>query len=119
MIITNNTFVKVGILTLAVSACTKEGPVKQVSVDQIRSACTREAEQLIKSVIIYEQPIESKSTAIVLESGRFIYRCEKQDDWVAIIYPEVGEKVDCNYRKIEQQCSLGWIKEELTTLTFD
>ena len=114
-----NTLARVCVLSLLVVACTNERAVRLVLVAQVRSTCALEAEQLLKSVTCYEQPIESKLDSIILESGRFIYRCEKRAGWTAVMYTKTSEKVDCKYREGKQMCPIGWVKDELTTRAFD
>lgn len=104
-------------MTLVVTACTSGQSIKQDG--QLRSFCAQEAELLINPVNSYEKPIESKLGVTILQSGRFIYRCEKRIGWMAVMYPRIGEKVDCKYRDDKYQCPIGWIKDELTTSNFD
>jgi len=115
----NNTIVKVSILGLFVFSCANETNIKQVSTAHVRGSCSLEAEQLVKQVVSFEQPTKPKSVATILVPGRFIYRCEKRGEWTKVMYPEIGEKINCSYRKEVHRCSIGWVKGDITTLIFD
>ena len=107
------------ILALSVCSCSSDYISTLIPEDQVRNSCKEEAELLVDPVVVYEQPIESGYEETVLESGRFIYRCKKHGGWMAVLYPRSGEKIDCSYRKKNQQCPLGWVKGDLKTQAFD
>lgn len=111
--------VRAVLLALAVFACTGKQVDGQNTIDRLRSSCAKEAELLVSTIILYKEQNISNSRAIKLETGRFIYRCEKRNDWIAIMYPKAGEKVDCTFRKDEHQCPIGWVKGEVTTSNID
>ncbi len=115
----NNIIFKTYVLALVVTACNSGQPFKEELVYQLRSSCGLEAELLVKPAFSYEKPVESKLGVTILESGRFIYRCGKRNGWVAVMYPKMGEKVDCNYRDDKNQCPIGWVKDELITSNID
>lgn len=106
-------------MALVVTACNSGQSSKEELVNQLRSSCALEAELLVNPVISYEQPVESKFGVTMLESGRFIYRCGKRNGWVAVMYPKMDEKVDCNYRNDKHQCPISWVKDELITGNID
>ncbi len=107
------------VLTVVVIGCTNESVDGSLLVEVDRSLCAREAEQLTDQVYSFENPNEVTHSSVVLEAGRFIYRCGKRDEWNSVIYPREGEKIDCSYRSDEQQCPFGWIKGDIVTRSFD
>ncbi len=115
----NNTIFKTYVLALIVTACNSGQPVKEEWVYQPRSSCGLEAELLVKPALSFEKPVESQLGVTMLESGRFIYRCGERNGWVAVMYPNMGEKIDCNYRDDKNQCLIGWVKGELITSNID
>jgi len=110
---------KASFLSLLVSSCTNMSDISYVTAEQVRSSCNAEAEQLVEQVVAFQQPAESALGMTVLKPGRFIYRCEKQGIWIAIMYPEVNDKVNCHYREGDELCTIAWVKKDLNTLTFD
>jgi hypothetical protein len=50
--------------------------------------------------------------------GRFVYRCERQGDWLAIMFPGLGETVDCSQRPPTRGCPTGWVQGDVTTAIF-
>ena len=75
-----------------------------------RASCDTEARQLTESAALYSAP-ETAPVAI-LAAGRFVYRCEERGDWLAVMYPATGEKVDCAERRTQRACELGWIRKD-------
>ena len=114
--IINLTISKAFVLALLVTACVGGQSIKP---DQLRSFCALEAELLTNPVVSYEQPVESKFGATMLESGHFIYRCGERNGWMAVMYSKMDEKVDCNYRDDKNQCPIGWVKDKLITSNID
>ena len=115
MKIVSMTYAKITILSLLVFSCTN----KELVTEQLRDSCAHEAEQLVTQVLVFEQPAESGSGVTLLKPGRFIYRCEKHGEWTAIMYPDSGKKVNCNYRKGKHRCAVAWVQGEISTKTFD
>ncbi len=81
--------------------------------------CEKEAVQLINPVKSFVRPADNTSNFVALDAGRFVYLCHKHDEWVAVMYPRVGEAIDCNFRSAKQKCSIGWVKNDLMTRSFD
>ena len=73
-------------------------------------SCETEARQLSEATDVYPAPQFNIAPVVNLAQGRFVYRCEQRDDWLGIMFPAFGEKVDCAERPPEQACSLGWIR---------
>lgn len=86
---------------------------------QLRNSCKVEAEQLINPALIYQKQGKLNYGTVTLKPGHFVYKCEERDGWIVVMYPGKGEKVDCSFRTIENQCQIGWSKEKLETLNID
>jgi hypothetical protein len=54
-----------------------------------------------------------------LQIGHFVYRCEGSDGWLGVMFPAVGEAVDCSARSTERACPTGWVRDKMKTLIFD
>lgn len=78
----------------------------------IRTTCDTEAQQLNEPAVVYPAPKPGLVPIAKLDQGRFVYRCAQQGEWLGVMFPAVGEKVDCAERQPEQACSLGWIRRE-------
>ncbi|MDD5322944.1 MAG: hypothetical protein PHD43_20505 [Methylococcales bacterium] len=61
---------------------------------------------------VYPAPKPSLAPVVKLDQGRFVYRCEQRGEWLGVMFPAVGEKVDCAERQPERACSIGWIRRE-------
>ncbi|MCP5242926.1 MAG: hypothetical protein H6940_05755 [Burkholderiales bacterium] len=110
----------IGVLVLGLSACADRPFITSSnSINQLRNTCLLEAEQLTKPAIVYSNQRNPRFETITLKPGHFIYRCEKQANWMIIMYPRSGEKIDCSYRNIENLCPVGWVKNNLETITTD
>jgi hypothetical protein len=77
-----------------------------------RITCETEARQLSEPVAVYPAPKSGLTPIVKLDKGRFVYRCEQQAEWLGVMFPAVGEKIDCAEREPEKACSLGWIRRE-------
>lgn len=77
-----------------------------------RASCETEAQQLNEPAAVYPAPKPGLAPVIKLDKGRFVYLCEQRGEWLGIMFPAVGEKVDCAERKPGRACSLGWIRRE-------
>jgi hypothetical protein len=78
-------------------------------------ACASEAEQLLQPVAVHAAPTAGSALLLDLAKGRFVYRCEARDDWLAIMFPAAGEAVDCAQRPAERSCTVGWVRGEVAT----
>lgn len=78
----------------------------------VRGTCDTEAQQLIESAAVYPAPKSGLASVTKLDQGRFVYQCEQRGEWLGIMFPAEGEKVDCAERQPERACSLGWIRRE-------
>ncbi len=67
---------------------------------------------MTESAALYSTQDGGEAPVQTLGAGRFVYRCEERGDWLGVMYPAVGEKVDCAERKPERACSLGWIRKD-------
>lgn len=77
-----------------------------------RATCDTEARQLSEAADVYPAPKPSLAPVVKLDQGRFVYRCEQRGEWLGVMFPAVGEKVDCAERQPERACSIGWIRRE-------
>jgi hypothetical protein len=77
-----------------------------------RASCEAEARQLTESAALYSATDTGAAPAATLASGRFVYRCEERGDWLGVMYPAIGEKVDCATRRTDRACALGWIRRD-------
>lgn len=81
-------------------------------VTPARTTCETEARQLSEAATVYPAPKPGLAPVAKLDEGRFVYRCEQRGEWLGVMFPAVGEKVDCAERQSERACSLGWIRRE-------
>ena len=81
-------------------------------------ACASEAEQLLEPVAVHAAPAPRSPLLLELARGRFVYRCERQGAWLAIMFPAPGEAVDCARRPPTRACPTGWVQGDLTTAIF-
>lgn len=81
-------------------------------------ACEREAVALTKATDLLDGKGPAASSVGVLAAGRFIYRCETSDALVRVVYPRLGEPVDCTFRTAEMACPTGWLHRPLEVETF-
>ena len=79
-------------------------------------ACAGEAEQLAQPVAIYAEPRPGLARLAELADGRFVYRCERRGEWLAVMFPAPGEAVDCSVRSAREACAIGWIQGDLETM---
>jgi len=80
--------------------------------------CAAEAEQLLEPVTVHAAPAPRSAPLLELARGHFVYRCERQGDWLAIMFPPPGEPVDCAQRPPTRACPTGWVQGDLTTAIF-
>lgn len=81
-------------------------------VSPARTTCETEARQLSEAADVYPAPKPGLAPIAKLDQGHFVYRCEQRGEWLGVMFPAVGEKVDCAERQPERACSLGWIHRE-------
>jgi hypothetical protein len=81
-------------------------------------ACASEAEQLLEPVAVHTAPAAGSALLLELDPGRFVYRCERRGDWLAIRFPAAGEAVDCAVRPAARACAIGWVQGDIATATF-
>lgn len=77
-----------------------------------RASCETEARQLSESAVLYNAPDPDAVPVATLAAGRFVYRCEERNGWLGVMYPAVGEKVDCAERQPDRACALGWVSKD-------
>ena len=81
-------------------------------------ACAAEAEQLREPVVAHASPSSDAAPLAELEAGRFVYRCERSGDWLAIMFPAREEAIDCTRRPAGEACSIGWVRGNVQTAIF-
>ena len=81
-------------------------------------ACASEAEQLLEPVAVHVAPATDSALLVELGRGSFVYRCERRGEWLAIMFPETGQAVDCTVRTPELACPIGWVEGEVTTTIY-
>lgn len=81
-------------------------------------ACASEAEQLLQPVALHAAPAAGSALLLQLEGGRFVYRCERRGDWLAIMFPAAGDAVDCSVHPAERACPIGWVQGDVATAIF-
>jgi hypothetical protein len=80
-----------------------------------RAGCAIEAERLLQPAAIRATPLATAVLLAELEAGRFVYRCERRGNWLAVMYPAAGEPVDCSRRGDDRACAIGWTLGEIAT----
>jgi hypothetical protein len=98
--------------TFAFGCAGTERAATEAVVAPARATCDTEARQLSEAADVYPAPKPSLAPVAKLDQGRFVYRCEQRGEWLGVMFPSVGEKVDCTERRPERMCSLGWIRRE-------
>lgn len=63
----------------------------------------------MEATAVYPAPKSGLAPVAKLAQGRYVYRCEERGEWLGVMFPAEGEKVDCSERRPERACSLGWI----------
>jgi hypothetical protein len=107
---------RMGLLLIAMAVGLATGcgrhsaPSAALAAPPDKESCDTEARQLAVSVRVYTAPDGSASPILALAAGHFVYRCEERGNWLGVMYPAVGEKVDCAERGPEHACALGWIR---------
>ena len=81
-------------------------------------SCAAEAEKLLLPVAVHVRPASDAALLETLERGRFVYRCDQRGAWLAVMYPEPDEPVDCSMRSEAPFCTVGWVNSELRTENF-
>lgn len=81
------------------------------AVPPVRAACDTEARRLMEATAVYSAPKSGLAPVAKLDQGRYVYRCEQRGEWLGVMFPAEGEKVDCAERRPERACSLGWIRQ--------
>lgn len=81
------------------------------AVPPVRATCDTEARQLMEATAVYPAPKSGLAPVATLEQGSYVYRCEERGEWLGVMFPAQGEKVDCAERPPERACSLGWISQ--------
>ncbi len=81
------------------------------AVPPVKAACDTEARQLMETTAVYPAPKSGLAPVANLEQGRYVYRCEQRGEWLGVMFPAEGEKVDCAERRPERACALGWIRK--------
>lgn len=96
----------------AVGCARAEHMAALTALPPARTSCDTEAQQLNELAAVYPAPNPGLAPVIKLDKGRFVYRCEQRGEWLGIMFPGAGEKVNCAERQPERACSLGWIRRE-------
>jgi len=78
----------------------------------VRATCDMEAQQLKEKADVFPAPKSGLVPISKLDQGRFVYRCEQRGKWLGVMFPALGEKVDCAERRIGHSCLFGWIRSE-------
>ena len=106
-------WVVAGSIALA-PACAPEGAAPDAAIVRPdASACAAEAERLARAVTVYATPAPGSAPLAELDEGRFVYRCERRGDWLAIMFPGAGEAVDCSVRPAARACPIGWVRGDV------
>ena len=101
---------------LALALCAAHVPAA-TAASLPRHGCSREAEQLANPIVVFSQP-SLRAGAVRLSAGdHFVYRCRATGAWTQILYTR--RPVDCSSRQRQPSCPMGWVIDELRTLTFD
>lgn len=95
----------------AVGCVGRERVVAEAATPPVRATCDTEARQLRELAAVYPAPKSGLAPVAKLDEGRFVYRCEQRGEWLGVMFPAAGEKVDCTERQPERACSLGWIRK--------
>jgi hypothetical protein len=99
------------VFTAFAAACVKSAHVPEaIAVPLVMVNCDTEARQLDETAAVYPAPQSGLAPIAKLEKGRFVYRCVQRGDWLGVMFPKTGEKVDCAERPPERPCSPGWIR---------
>ncbi len=106
------------IVVLGVGCASIQAVEDTTSMLPIRASCDKEAQQLGEMVAVYSAPQSSLAPVAKLDQGRFVYRCEQRGEWLGVMFPAAGEKVDCSERQPERACSLGWIRSNVQMQIF-
>jgi hypothetical protein len=100
-----------------VLACVAPAPApRPADLAAAPRACASEAELLAQPVEIYALPRRGLRPMAELSDGDFIYRCERRGEWLAIMFPDPGEAVDCSVRSAGNACAVGWIHGDPETM---
>jgi hypothetical protein len=67
----------------------------------------------MEMTVVYAAPGSGLAPVTKLVQGRFVYRCEQRGEWLGVMFPAEGEKVDCSQRRPERACALGWIRRDV------
>lgn len=75
-----------------------------------RTSCEMEASLLAEPVDVHAAPAAESTLVAHLAAGRFIYRCEQRGEWLGVMFPLQGERIDCSRRPAGKACPLGWVR---------
>jgi len=79
------------------------------------AACEREAVRLIDATPLFRSAADDGPSFETLGSGRFVYLCEVRRGFVRVVFPRVGERVDCTARAEADACPSGWARKPIRT----
>jgi hypothetical protein len=103
----------------ALPGCAPTAPVVEgPAAGAARISCASEAEQLLQPVAVHAEPAPRSALLLELDRGRFVYRCERRGEWLAIMFPAADEAVDCSQRPAGRPCPIGWVQGDVATATF-
>lgn len=75
--------------------------------------CDKEAQRLAERVVVHAAPDDRAAAVATLDAGRFVYRCEERGEWLAVVFPAAGERVDCSQRAANAACRSGWVRRKV------
>lgn len=102
----------IAVLALCTAGCGVQG--KSAVPPTAPQACAPEAERLVSSAVVSLPD----GTRVVLDPGRWIYRCAESGDWLGVMFPQADAPVDCSQRQADRACARGWIEAEPETESF-
>ena len=75
-----------------------------------RTSCEKEASLLAEAADVHAAPAAESALVAHLAAGRFVYRCERRGEWLGVMFPREGERIDCSRRPAGKACPLGWVR---------
>jgi hypothetical protein len=78
-----------------------------------RASCEVEASLLAEAADVHAAPGAESALVARLAAGRFVYRCERRGEWLGVMFPQQGERIDCSRRPAGKACSLGWVRKQV------
>ena len=113
--VVGTSLVGAGLMGAVVLAGCASAPAPSPTATAVRASCAVEAERLRRPVALQVDPAATGAVLAELQAGRFVYRCTRQGDWLAVMFPAAGEPVDCTDRPAGRACAIGWTRGEIET----